>query len=181
MKSVAEFNAGATCLHPYERVEQAIASLAADINVQLAEASELLVLCVLKGGLVFSGLLLPQLRMPLQVDYVHVTRYGLDNSAVDGLDWIVPLRSRVQGRAVLVCDDIFDEGKTLSVLCRALLAAGAASVSSAVMVEKCHDRKVEGFKPDFVGLSVPDVFVLGMGMDYGGLWRNAPGIYAVNL
>lgn len=168
----------AQCLYSLEQVDNAIQTLAADICQQLQGVDSLVVLCVLKGGLVFTGRLLPYLTLPVQLEYVQVSRYG-QNTQGGHLDWLTPVSSCLAGRHVLVCDDIFDEGKTLAALCLHLQQAQAASVQSAVLVEKCHTRKVPQFKPTFVGLQVPDAFVWGMGMDVQGFWRNAPGIFAL--
>ena len=81
---------------------------------------------------------------------------------------------------MLLVDDILDEGVTLKALTDECLNRGAREVLTAVLVEKQHDRKiVPGYRADFAGLAIPDRFVFGYGLDYDGIWRNAPGIYAV--
>ncbi len=159
-----------------QEVEAAIARLARQISAQLAESYPL-ILFVMGGAVVFGGQLLPRLRFPLDFDYVHVTRYG---AATEGsrIEWRVAPPAGVKGRAVLVLDDILDAGQTLHAIHDALRALGAASVQSAVLVEKLHARP-KPIRADFVGLEIPDRFVFGCGMDAKGYWRNLPEIRAM--
>jgi hypoxanthine phosphoribosyltransferase len=157
-------------------VRVAIERLAGEIQARLAEAYPL-VLVVMGGAVVFAGQLLPLLRMPLDLDYVHVTRYGPEVQG-GGVKWRVEPPQDVKGRSVLVLDDILDGGHTLAAVRERLLALGAASVLCAVLVEK----RLKGGKPiapDFVGLRIPDRFVFGCGMDAKGFWRNLPEIRAM--
>jgi hypoxanthine phosphoribosyltransferase len=136
-----------------------------------------LVLVVMGGAVVFAGQLLPKLRLPLDFDYVHATRYG---AAVQGggIDWKVTPPEHVRGRAVLVLDDILDGGETLRAISDRLLALGAKPVRCAVLVEKILPR-AKPIAADFVGLRIPDRFVFGCGMDAKGYWRNLPEIRAI--
>ena len=159
-------------------VEVAIRRMAQEITVQLKESDPIL-LCVMNGGLIFSGQLLTRLVFPLEVDYVHATRYGHETNG-GGLNWIVKPQLELQGRTVLLLDDILDEGVTLAAIADYCLQQGAAMVLMAVLVEKLHLRKVTpGMRADFTGIEVGDRFLFGYGLDYKGYWRNAPGIYAV--
>lgn len=163
-------------LYDREDVEQALDYLATQLNEHLA-GSDPLVLCVMQGGLIPGGLLLPRLGFPLQMDYIHATRYRGDTRG-GKLNWIVRPSSPLQDKVVLLIDDIHDEGLTLDAIARDCRAAGAAAVYSAVLVNKIHDRK-HGLRADFSGLDVPDRYVFGYGMDYKGYLRNVPGIYAL--
>lgn len=136
-----------------------------------------LVLCVMTGGIVVTSELVLRLPFPLEIDYVHATRYG-DLTRGGQLKWIVEPRKSLAGRTVLVVDDILDEGQTLGAIMDYCRAKGAKEAISAVLVDKQHDRKQGLKKADFAGLNVPDRYVFGYGMDYKGYWRNAPGIYA---
>lgn len=159
-------------------VETAIQRMAEEITVQLKESDPLLI-CVMNGGLIFSGQLLTRLAFPLEVDYVHATRYG-HATAGGGLNWIVKPQLGLQGRTVLLLDDILDEGVTLAAIADYCRQQGATTVLMAVLVEKLHLRKVTpGMRADFTGIEVGDRFLFGYGLDYKGYWRNAPGIYAV--
>ena len=161
-----------------EEVERAITRLAGEISDRLADANPV-VICVMNGGLIFAGQLLTQLRFPLQVDYVHATRYGNETMGAQ-LHWTVRPQLDLKGRTVLLLDDILDEGVTLAAIADYCSQQGAENILMAVLVEKLHRRKVTpGMRADFTGLEVGDRFLFGFGLDYRGYWRNAPGIYAV--
>lgn len=166
----------ADCLFTATEVEAALDRMAAAITARLAGENPLL-LCVLTGGVVAMGKLLPRLDFPLQIDYVHATRY---RGAVAGgrLHWVVRPVAPLAGRTVLLVDDILDEGITLAEVIKDCREQGVKAVYSAALVEKHHDRK-NGLEADFVGLEVPDRYVFGYGMDYKSYLRNAPGIFAV--
>lgn len=168
----------ADCLADDATVERALERMAGEITARLADRNPL-VYAVMNGGLIFAGRILPRLPFPLEVAYLHATRYG---HALQGtlLDWRVRPTQDLRGRTVLVLDDILDEGHTLQAIIEHLRQEGAADVLSAVLVHKVHERKAyPGMRADFSGLDIPDRFLFGCGMDYKGYWRNAPGIYAV--
>lgn len=168
----------ADCLAEQKVVEQAIDRMAADITERIGKQSPL-VLCVMNGGLIICGQLLTRLSFPLEVGYLHATRYGHETCGGD-LEWKVPVQADLAGRTVLLVDDILDEGVTLFALADECRNRGAREVLTAVLVDKQHERKVKpGYQADFTGLSIPDRFVFGYGLDYDGMWRNAAGIYAV--
>lgn len=163
-------------LYTADEISQAIAAQAAVINVSLGRGP-LVALSVLTGGLVYSGLLLPKLTMPMQLDVVRVTRYRNSTQGGATLDWIIKPSMPLTGARVLLMDDIFDEGKTLEALDLWAREQGASEVYSAVMINKIHARKPAAFTPDFSAANAPDEYVFGMGMDYQGAWRNASGIW----
>lgn len=166
----------ADLVHSAAAVSAAVARMAGEISAALA-GSFPLVLCVMRGAVIFAGQLLPQLRFPLEFDYVDLTRYGAATRGGE-VSWKVMPGTAVTGRTVLVLDDILDEGRTLAAIRGKLLAAGAERVYYAVLADKDIGRE----KPvcaDFVGLTVPDRYVFGFGMDVGGVWRNLPEIYAL--
>ncbi len=163
-------------LHSAEVVAQAIEELSQNITASLKDL-EPLVLCVMGGAVVFSGQLLPKLHFPLEFDYVQASRYHNQTEGQD-LVWKVEPRDNVRGRVVLLLDDILDQGHTLAAIKEKCLAQGAASVVIAVLVEKQlgHSKPITA---DFVGLTVPNHYVFGCGMDVFGWWRNLPAIYAL--
>jgi hypoxanthine phosphoribosyltransferase len=159
-----------------EQVAAAVHRLAAEITAAVSERLPL-VLSVMGGGVVFTGQLLPLLRFPLEFDYIHVTRYrGTTKGGT--IEWKVEPRTLLGGRTVLVLDDILDEGHTLAAIRERILAAGAAKFYGAVMADKAIGRD-KPIRADFVGVSVPDRYVFGFGMDVEGAWRNLPAIYAI--
>ena len=159
-----------------EEVQAAVRRLASQIEQRLSSAYPM-VLVVMGGAVVFAGQLLPLLRFPLDFDYIHASRYGVATRGA-GVDWKVSPPGLVQGRTVLVLDDILDHGETMSAIRAGLLELGAERVLSAVLVEKTLQNK-KPIVPDFVGLTIPDRFVFGCGMDAKGFWRNLPEIRAM--
>lgn len=159
-----------------EQVQSALHTVAQRINTALSDTHPL-VLSVMGGAVVFSGQLLPLLEFPLDFDYVHVSRYG-DARQGGQMHWKVEPHESVKGRTVLLLDDILDEGHTLAAVHQRVMALGALHCYSAVFADKLHG-KPKPVQADFVGLTLPDRFVFGYGMDIEGAWRNLPAIYAV--
>lgn len=166
----------AECVVDAAATTAAVARVAAEITRRLA-GRQPLVLVVMGGGVVFAGQLLPQLRFPLDFDYVHATRYGAATTGGE-LSWKVMPREPVDGRTVLVVDDILDKGNTLAAIRQWLLEHGAAEVLCAVFCDKATGQR-KPLAADFVGVSVPDRYVFGFGMDVNGAWRNLPAVYAL--
>jgi hypoxanthine phosphoribosyltransferase len=159
-----------------ECVAAEVARTAAEITAKLKERHPL-VLGVMRGSVIFAGQLLPQLRFPLHFDYLDVTRYG--STTIGGeINWKVSPGTAVAGRVVLVIDDILDEGQTLAAVREKLLEAGATEFYSAVFAQKDTGR-AKPIVPDFVGITVPNRYVFGYGMDVYGAGRNLPAIYAL--
>jgi hypoxanthine phosphoribosyltransferase len=160
-----------------EEVERAIDRMAAALTARLGSSNPL-VLTVLNGGVIFAGHLLSRLDFPLELDSLRASRYG---GATRGshIKWLVEPKTPLEGRSVLVVDDVLDEGVTLAEILAWCRARGAREVLSAVLVEK-ELGKPKPCTADFVGLRTDDRYQFGYGMDYKGYWRNAPGIFAVN-
>lgn len=159
-----------------EQVTAAVHRVAREINEILADEHPL-VLSVMGGAVVFTGQLLPLLDFPLDFDYVHVSRYG--NAKQGGeMHWKVAPRENVRGKVVLVVDDILDEGETIAAIKQRVMELGANRFYSAVFADKDNGRD-KPVRADFIGMTVPDRFVFGYGMDIHGAWRNLPAIYAV--
>jgi hypoxanthine phosphoribosyltransferase len=165
-------------IYSAEEVTGAINDLASSINNSLAGTLPL-VMCVMGGAVVFSGQLLPKLNFPLEFDYVQASRYHNQTSGQQ-LVWKVEPTKNVLGRTVLLLDDILDEGHTLAAIKVKCLAQGAKEVIIAVLVEKVLN-KTKPITADFVGLTVPERYVFGCGMDVYGWWRNLPAIYALKI
>jgi hypoxanthine phosphoribosyltransferase len=166
----------AELIHSAAAVDAAITRVAAEIGSRLKDQFPL-VLSVMGGAVVFTGRVLPLLNFPLDFDYIHASRYGAATSG-GTVDWKVEPKGNVADRVVLVLDDILDIGDTMLAIRERVLGLGARAFYSAVLT----DKKKTAAKPvraDFVGLSVPDRFVFGCGMDAYGVWRNLPAIYAL--
>jgi hypoxanthine phosphoribosyltransferase len=169
--------AHAECIVPALQVRHAVERLASEISRDLQDDFPL-VLSVMGGAVVFTGHLLPLLNFPLEFDVLKASRYG-ETTGGGEMQWSLKPKSSVQERVVLLLDDILDEGETLSLIRTVLLQDGASKVLTAVLTDKQHGRP-KPIAADYIGLSLPDRYVFGCGMDAYGLWRNLPDIYALN-
>ena len=178
LREIEQAFAEADCLATAQEVAAAVTRMAAEITARL-KGTNPIIFCVMNGALVLSGRLISQLDFPLEVSYLHATRYGhrLNGSL---LDWRVRPTQDLRGRVVLVLDDILDEGHTLAAIIDYFRDQGVAAVHTAVLVHKLHQRKATpGMRADVTGLEIEDRYLFGSGMDYKGYWRNADGIYAL--
>lgn len=157
-------------------VSDAVKRVAKEIVAALGDKDPL-VLSVMGGAVVFTGQLLPLLNFPLDFDYIHASRYG-DTTQGNKLEWKVLPKENVAGRAVLVLDDILDEGHTLAAIRDKVMDMGAKAFYSAVFADKEIGRS-KPIQADFAGINLPNRYVFGFGMDIRGAWRNLPAIYAV--
>jgi len=169
----------ATQLYSTAEIEAALDKMAFEISQKLQDKNPILI-CVMIGGLVPLGNLLPRLDFPLEVDYLHATRYRGEIQGGE-LHWKVKPSLSLSGRTVLIVDDILDAGVTLAAIVEEVKKLGALDVQTAVLVDKHHRRADNGLRhADFVGLEVDDHYIFGYGMDYHEYLRNAPGIFVVS-
>lgn len=139
-----------------------------------------LLLCVMNGGLYATAEISRRLVIPFELDYLHATRYrGATEGG--GLIWKRQPDTPLEGRHVLVIDDILDEGYTLVAIRKALSEFRPASLKVVVLSQKQHDRRAPDAHAEYVGLTLPDRYVFGCGMDVREFWRQLPAIYAANL
>jgi hypoxanthine phosphoribosyltransferase len=160
-----------------EELDTLIADMGRAIDVAL-DGERAVFLTVMNGALMFGGQLALAIRTDLEFDYVHATRYRGATSGKD-LHWLREPVVPLQGRTVLLVDDILDEGHTLKAVRDDCLRRGATRVLVATLCCKLHDRRVEGIQSDFNGVELPDRYVFGYGMDYYEQGRNLPAIYAL--
>ena len=168
----------AELIYSFADIEIALDNMAKEITAKLKDTNPIL-LCVMTGALVPMGHLLTRLNFPLQIDYIHATRYRGSTRGGD-LHWLVEPRNDLKDRTVLVIDDVMDGGLTLAAILDYCKQEGAKAAYSAVMVNKQRKREPNvNFEPDFNGLMTEDRFLVGFGLDYNEYLRNLPGIYAV--
>jgi hypoxanthine phosphoribosyltransferase len=168
---------GASRVHSAAAVAKAYQELAAGIQPRVDEGRCVL-LGVLIGGLVPLVEIARRLGGDLVLDVCRVSRYG---DALRGGEprWLMLPGQELEGRDVVLVDDIYDQGVTLSFVAEHCHGRGARSVRIAALVRKRHGRALAGPLPDLVGLEVGDEYVFGCGMDYRGRWRHLPDIWAV--
>jgi len=166
----------ADCLVTGADVERAVDQLAVRLAIRL-DGAHPIVMCVMNGGLILTAELLLRLHFPLEVSYVHVTRYN--NTTTGGsLAWLVGPGQEVAGRTVLLVDDVLDAGHTLAAVTARLEQLNAKEVVTAVLVDKDVVRS-PSVRIDEAALHCPNRYLFGHGMDYRGHWRNLAGIYAL--
>lgn len=169
--------AEADCLFDAAAVSAAYDGIAARIEADYAGRLPL-VLCVMNGGLYATAEITRRLTLPFDLDYLHATRYrGATQGG--GLIWKRQPDASLEGRDVLVIDDILDEGHTLVAIRKALSEFNPRSLKVAVLCEKLHDRRAPEAHAEYIGLALPDRYVFGCGMDVKEHWRQLPAIHAV--
>jgi len=174
---IKRVQAEADLIHSSEAVEAAIEKMGREITAVLSDKNPV-ILCLMIGGVIPTGKLIPLLDFPLQVEYIHATRYQGETSG-GALRWIRKPAISLQDRHVLLIDDILDQGTTLLAIVEECKNNQAKTIHTAVLVDKQLNRERSFKKADFTGVTVPDRYVFGYGMDYKDYLRNAPGIYAV--
>ena len=167
----------AQCLASKDEIEAAFDRMALAITEKLSQTNPLLI-AIMTGGIVPLAMLLPRLGFPLQVDYTHLTRYGMRTTGGE-LRWVKKPPEAVQGRTVLLVDDLLDHGITLAAVADECRRLGAAEVMTSVLVTKTIEQRAGLSHTDFSGMSLPDKYLFGYGMDYKTYLRNAPGVFAV--
>lgn len=160
-----------------EEVKEAVTRMAVDINAHYGNKPIILV-AVMTGAIMPAAWLASQLKMPLQMDFIHATRYQGQTEGGE-LDFRVPPRLNLQNHDVLIVDDIYDIGLTLQLIEKYCESRGARTVNSAVLVRKIHDRETTGNLPAFIGMEVEDKYVFGCGMDVYEYWRQLDEIRAL--
>ena len=158
-----------------EEIDSIVTRIAAEIDRDYADHSKgLLLLCILKGRVVFMGDLMKKIERPLEIDFMKVSSYGSGTASSGKINIMLDLhRSDLANLDILVIEDIIDSGRTLAYLVDYLKLAGARSVKTCTMLDK-PDRRVVDFTPDYVGKIIPDEFVVGYGLDYDEKYRTLP-------
>lgn len=155
-----------------EELKQRVRELGAQITADYAGKEPLLV-SVLRGSYVFMADLTRCIDLPCTVDFMSVSSYGAGTKSSGQVQITKDLSDDIEGRDVIVVEDILDSGNTLYNLTRHLMDRGAASVKLCVLLDK-PARREKPIQPDYAGFTVPDEFVVGYGLDYADRYRNLP-------
>jgi len=149
--------------------------IAAQINKDYANSPRKIVLiCILKGSLMFTSELMKRITLPVEIDFMKVSSYGSGTSSSGVINIHLDIKQTdVSNVDFIIVEDIVDSGRTLSHLIKYFTEKGACSVRTATLLDKPSRRTVE-FVPDYCGKTIPDKFVVGFGLDYDEKYRNLP-------
>jgi len=159
-------------------IQARVSELAAEISADYADNGQLVIVGILKGSFIFLADLTRHLTVPHRVDFMALSSYGQTATTTGAVRLIMDLRVNIEGRHVLVVEDIIDSGYTLHYLLEVLRTRSPASLRSCVLVSKPERRKVD-VTVDYLGFEIPDVWVVGYGLDYAELHRTLPYIGAL--
>lgn len=160
-----------------QKVDKRIEELGKQISEDYAGKSIHLI-CILKGGSFFMCELAKRITVPVSIDFMSVSSYGNATSSSGNIKIKKDLDDPIEGKEVLVVEDIIDSGRTLHYLTKILKERGAKSVRLCTLLDKPERREVE-VKTDYVGFQIPDEFVVGYGLDYAQKYRTLPYIGVV--
>ncbi|RLE17831.1 MAG: hypoxanthine-guanine phosphoribosyltransferase [Actinobacteria bacterium] len=166
-----------TLIADRQEVKAAVDLLGEAINAYYGDR-EIILLIVMTGAVMPAAWVASKLKMPVQMDFVHATRYAGQTEGGE-IEFRVPPRLNLEGHDVLIIDDIYDIGLTLQMIEGYCESRGACSVNRAVLVRKIHDRETTGTLPKFIGMEVEDKYIFGCGMDVYENWRHLDEIRAL--
>ncbi len=156
-----------------DTIEQRVTELAQQLSADYAGRGQLIVVGVLKGAFIFMADLCRRLTIPHRVDFIALSSYGQTATATGVVRMLMDLKINIAGRHVLIVEDIVDSGYTLDYLLRNLRTRNPASLQSCVLLSKPERRKVQ-VEIDYLGFEIPDVWVVGYGLDYADTHRTLP-------
>ena len=175
--NLREILENSTLIADKREVEAAVEFLGEAVNAHYGDR-EIILLIVMTGAVMPAAWVAAKLKMPVQMDFVHATRYAGQTEGGE-IEFRVPPRLNLEGHDVLIIDDIYDIGLTLQMIEGYCESRGARSVNSAVLVRKIHDRETTGTLPKFIGMEVEDKYIFGCGMDVYENWRHLDEIRAL--
>ncbi len=156
-----------------EDIKGIVTRLGAEISCDYAGRNPLVV-CVLRGAFVFAGDLMRAITVPCEVDFMAVSSYGSGTKSSGVVRIVKDLDTKIEGRDIIIAEDILDSGITLSYLIDLLKGRDPASVSVCAFSIKDIPGKVPAVEPQYVGCHVPNEFIVGYGLDYAEKYRNLP-------
>lgn len=166
-------------LIPEEEIQKRIAEVGAQLSKDY-EGEEVLMICILRGGVFFACELAKHLTVPVSMDFMCVSSYGSGTVSSGRVKIIKDLDENIEGKHVLIAEDIVDSGNTLSTLIKILQVRKPASIRLCTLLDK-PERRVVDIKADYSCFEIPDKFVVGYGLDYNQHYRNLPYVGVVEL
>ncbi len=158
-----------------DEINERVRELGEEVS-QVYKDKELVVISLLRGSFIFTADLVRELSVPVEIDFMTTSSYGHSEVSSGNVDIINDIRASIKGKDVLIVDDIMDSGFTLKNVIEHLESKEPNSIKICVMLDKPSRRKVD-LEPNFVGFSIPDVFIVGYGLNYGDYYRNIPYIF----
>ncbi|AWB42829.1 hypoxanthine phosphoribosyltransferase [Paenibacillus sp. CAA11] len=155
-----------------EQIQEKVAELGAALSKEY-EGRNPLVICILKGAFIFMADLVKEITVPIELDFMAVSSYGASTQSSGVVKIIKDLDTSVEGRDVLIVEDIIDSGLTLSYLIDVLERRNAKTIKVVTLFDKPVRRTVD-LKPDYTGFVMQDAFIVGYGLDYAEKYRNLP-------
>ncbi len=163
-----------------EEVNTRISQIAAEISRDY-QGREIHLICVLKGGVFFTCELAKRITIPVSLDFMSVSSYGSGTESSGVVRIVKDLDEPLEGKNVLIVEDIIDSGRTLAYLIDILQKRGPASIRLCTLLDKPERRVKKQVKVDYTCFSIPDEFVVGYGLDYDQKYRNLPYIGVVEF
>ena len=158
-----------------EEIKEKIKLLGEKISNDYKDSDNLLLVGVLKGAVVFMADLIRHIDIPLNIDFMAVSSYGSSTESSGVVRILKDLDETVEGKDILIVEDIIDSGLTLSYMCDILRSRKPNSIKICTLLDKPSRRKID-LKVDYTGFEIPDYFVVGYGLDYAEKYRNLPDI-----
>ena len=161
-------------LIPEEKIQERVAQLGAQVSRDYRGVERLLLVCILRGAVVFLADLMRAITVPTAIDFMAVSSYGVGARISSGaVRILMDLKTNIEGQHVLIVEDIIDTGHTLDYITRALRARNPASLKVCCLLSKPERREVD-VPIDYIGFDIPDRYVFGYGLDVDELWRQLP-------
>lgn len=158
-----------------EQIDERVGQLGAEISKDYF-GKKLYILSLLRGSFIFTADLVRQITVPTKIGFMTTSSYGADEESSGTVNIINDIPDNISGFDVLIVDDIVDTGITMTSIMTRVRTLGAASVKSCVLLDK-HERRKIDIIPDYCCFEIPDLFVVGYGLNYGDYYRNIPYVF----
>jgi len=170
-----EINNKPRVLFDEEQIAKRVKEMGKEISKDY-EGSDIVVISLLRGSFVFAADLVRAIDVPVNIDFMTTSSYGYGQSSSGIVEIISDIRTDIKDKNVLVVDDIMDSGNTMKEVVEYISKKNPKSIKTCVMLDKPSRREAD-ITPDYVGFTIPDVFIVGYGLNYGDYYRNVPYIF----
>jgi len=174
-----ELNKEEKVLFSREEILQRVKELGEEIGNDYKDG-EIVALSLLRGSFIFAADLVREIKIPVNVDFMTTSSYGHGESSSGIVEIITDVRTDIKGKDVLIIDDIIDSGYTMKKVVEFINTKNPNSIKTCCMLDKPSRREAD-IAPDYVGFTIPDVFIVGYGLNYGDYYRNVPYIFTFDI